>query len=106
MNCKLGDRAVIVRGMPLNIGRVVRVVELLPDMPIGSTYISNGRWWYRDKPGRTWVCESLGGYFASKWGSKRMARPVMDAYLMPLPPESECLDKETSTTKEKEHAHD
>ena len=107
MNCKLGDRAIIVHGMPLNMGRVVRVVELLPDSPIGHTYTLNGELWRKSTPGRTWICESLSGHFASKQGrSRRMVRPIRDAYLMPLPPESECLDKETSTTKDKEHAHD
>ena len=106
MNCKAGDRAVIVRGLPLNLGRVVRVVEAAPDVPVGTTYIVNGEVWRRTALGPAWVCESLSGRFVSSFRTDRMVRPIKDAFLMPLPPESECLDTETSTVKEKEHAHD
>ena len=106
MNCKAGDRAVIVRGMPLNLGRVVRVVEAAPDVPVGNFYIVNEEVWRKTTPGPAWVCESLSGCFVSSPHTDRMVRPIKDAFLMPLPPESECLDTEILTIKEKEYAHD
>ena len=103
MNCKQGDRAVIVRGLPLNMGRVVRVTEPAPDVLVGGIYMLNGELWHKSSPGPAWICESLGGHFSSRRGAKRMVRPIRDAHLMPLPPESTLTDEEAPTAKIKEY---
>ena len=104
MNCKQGDRAIIVRGLRLNVGRLVRVIEPAPDVPHGDKYrVGTTVWLHDGTAGPLWVCESLSGYFTTKNGKKRTVRPIPDAYLMPLPPESECLDDIISTNKPTEN---
>jgi hypothetical protein len=90
MNCKPGDRAIIVRGLPNNLGRIVRVVESIGDIKAGEKYRIAGKSWIHNGTSRcVWVCESFGGVFVSLRRKATTVRPIPDEFLMPLPPESE-----------------
>ena len=99
MNCKPGDLAVIVRGMPNspNIGRLVRVVELWAGQEVDGRH-------YADGLEQMWIIESMGGNLAifsaetgdiSAWVKRRIAP---DHCLRPIRGDEE--PESIETTKE------
>lgn len=84
MNCKPGDRAVIVRaGITENIGRIVEVIESVDARPQEGN-LSGSR--------QLWLCESLGSPLRYEVvlmdGEQRVelmqVGPVPDEFLRPL----------------------
>lgn len=83
MNCKQGDLAVIVYSPsnPLNIGRFVRCIQLVPER--GSV---DGRHWYVPVGTVTWLVETDGspitwgphGYVQRRAYADHCLRPIRD----------------------------
>ena len=89
MNCKEGDKAIIVRSAYGNLDKLVLVVRPSPGngLPVGAAYKLNGVTWHNSNTNFKWVVKSLsasgltdcaGGNHRSMAVSDSKLRPIRD----------------------------
>ena len=98
MNCKPGDKAVIVSSLRQeNIGAIVEVLRASKGNTVaaGVPYSECGSEWVRGSPW-IWVIRSMGREILTEYGKGHIERPFGDRNLRPLPDLSEDAPDESA----------